>query len=160
MIDNQTTTSFGFSAEDASPTTVIDLGKVCTLRRLSAIYSPRPGSVDFYVLQSVPGTATVDVAGAPEQAPKTLKIESSAFANLKRVGSAVDDGTQGRASVEFPAATGRYVMVRWIPASHTDPSLTVAEVSAFGAQRDGNLPASSGSFSTNRTVTADSKRHR
>ena len=76
---------------------------------------------------------------------------------MKRVGSAVDDGREGRASVEFPATTGRYVMVRWIPASHADPAFTVAEVSAFGAQRDGNLLASSGNFSTTRTVAADSK---
>ena len=54
MIDDQPTTSFGFAADDKSPTALIDLGKVSTLRRLSAIYSARPGSIDFYVMQSLP----------------------------------------------------------------------------------------------------------
>ncbi len=56
MIDEQAATSFGFSAEDSSPTAVIDLGKVCTVRHLSATYSARPGSIDFYVMKSLPGT--------------------------------------------------------------------------------------------------------
>ena len=55
MIDDQAATSFGFSAQDNSPIAVIDLGKVATVRRLSAIYSPRAGAVDFYLLQSLPG---------------------------------------------------------------------------------------------------------
>ena len=62
MIDDQVATSFGFAAEDKSPTAVIDLGKVCTVRRLSAIYSARPGSIDFYVMQSLPGDATIPPA--------------------------------------------------------------------------------------------------
>src|SRR5947207_13398411 len=52
MIDDQVTTFFGFSPEDKSPTAVIDLGKVYAVRRFSAVYSARPGSMDFYVLQS------------------------------------------------------------------------------------------------------------
>ncbi len=55
MIDNQAATSFGFSAQDNSPIAVIDLGKVATVRRLSAIYSPRAGAVDFYLLQTPTG---------------------------------------------------------------------------------------------------------
>src|SRR3954452_25560590 len=50
MIDDQTSTAYTFAAEDGSPTTVIDLGKNATLRRLSAVYSPRAGTVHFYVL--------------------------------------------------------------------------------------------------------------
>jgi len=61
MIDNQVSTSFGFSVEDRSPTAVIDLGKVCTLSQLSAIYSARAGVFDFYVMQSLPGTKDGDV---------------------------------------------------------------------------------------------------
>jgi hypothetical protein len=154
MIDDQVATSFGFSAEDKSPTAVIDLGKVCTVRRLSAVYSARPGSIDFYVMQSLPGADR-------DNSASTVKLDSNALASLKRVGSAIDDGTQGSASVDFPATTGRYVMLRWIPAAHDDSSFTVAEVSAFGAG-GGSLLASNGNFSSNqttseRTVAADSK---
>jgi hypothetical protein len=152
MIDNQAATSFGFSAEDSSPTAVIDLGKVCTVRHLSAIYSARPGSIDFYVMKSLPGTD----AG---NSPSTLKLDSNAFASLQSVGSAIDDGTQGRASIDFPATTGRYVMVRWIPASHAGNSFTVAEITASGPDQR-NLVASSGNFSGNnseRKTVSDSK---
>jgi hypothetical protein len=154
MIDDQVATSFGFSVEDKSPTAVIDLGKVCTVRRLSAVYSARPGSIDFYVMQSLPGADR-------DNSPSTVKLDSNALAGLKRVGSVIDDGTQGSASIDFPATTGRYVMLRWIPAAHDNNAFTVAEVSAFGAG-GGSLLASNGNFSSNqttseRTVAADSK---
>jgi len=148
MIDDQAATSFGFSSEDNSPVTVIDLGKVSTVRRLSAIYSPRATAVDFYVLQSLPG-----VDG--DNSPSTLKLDEKTFAKLKAVGSAIDDGTQGRATVDFPATSGRYVMLRWTPAAHSDTPFTVAEVSAFSPSR-GNLLASNRDFSSAQT-NVDSK---
>ena len=154
MIDDQVATSFDFSAEDKSPTALIDLGKVCRVRRLSAIYSARPGSIDFYVMQSLPGNDRDD-------STSTVKLDSNALASLKPVGSVIDDGTQGHASMEFPATSGRYVMLRWIPAAHDDTSFTVAEVTAFGTG-GGRLLASSGRFLSNqttseRTVAADAK---
>jgi hypothetical protein len=151
MIDDQSATSFGFSAEDSSPTAVIDLGKVSTVRHLAATYSARPGSIDFYVMKTLPGTAGEN--------SDTWKLDDKTFASLKPVGSAVDDGTQGRASVDFPATTGRYVMLRWTPASHADSSFTVAEVTASGPNQR-NLIASSRNFSsaaTEHKVAADSK---
>jgi hypothetical protein len=154
MIDDQVATSFGFSAEDKSPTAVIDLGKVCTVRRLSAIYSARPGSIDFYVMPSLPGTDR-------DNSASTVKLDSDAWASLECVGSVIDDGTQGRASIDFPATSGRYVMLRWIPAARDDASFTVAEVSAFGSG-GGSLLAASGRFSSSpttpeRTIAADAK---
>lgn len=152
MIDDQAATSFGFSSEDNSPTAVIDLGKVCTVRHLSAIYSARPGSIDFYVMKSLPGTVR-------DSSPDTLKVDDNALASLKPVGSTIDDGSQGRASVDFPATTGRYVMLRWIPASRADSSFTIAEVSASGPDQK-NLIASSRNFSsasTEHKLAADSK---
>jgi hypothetical protein len=152
MIDNQSATSFGFSAEDNSPTAVIDLGKVSTVRHLSATYSARPGSIDFYVMKSLPGAAG-------DNSPDTWKLDEKTLASLKPVGSMVDDGTQGRASIDFPATTGRYVMLRWTPASHADSAFTMAEVTASGPDQR-NLIASSRNFSsasTEHKVAADSK---
>jgi hypothetical protein len=147
MIDDQAATSFGFSAEDNSPIAVIDLGKVSTVRRLSAIYSARAGAIDFYVLQALPG---ID-----EKNPNSLKLNETSLAKLKPVGSAIDDGTQGRAAIDFPATSGRYVMLRWSPASHADTNFTVAEIAAFSPSR-GNLLASNRNFSSAQT-TVDSK---
>ena len=152
MIDDQSSTSFGFASEDSSPTAVIDLGKVCTVRHLSATYSARPGSIDFYVMKSLPGTDS-------DNSSDTWKLDAKAFANLKPVGSTVDDGTQGRASLDVPATSGRYVMLRWTSASRADTAFTVAEVSASGPDQR-NLIASSRNFSsasTDRTMASDSK---
>jgi len=148
MIDDQAATSFGFSTEDNSPVAIVDLGKVSTMRRLSAIYSARAGAIDFYVLQSLSGI------GASE-ASNSLKVDAATFAKLKPVGSAIDDGTQGRVSVDFAPTAGRYVMLRWNPAAHADTSFTVAEISAFSPTR-GNLLASNRNFSSTQS-TGDSK---
>jgi hypothetical protein len=149
MIDNQAATSFVFSPTDNSPVTIIDLGKVATVRRLSAVYSPRATSIDFYVLQTLPGVQGDNGAAA------SLKLDEKTLAKLKAVGTAIDDGTQGRASIDFPATSGRYVMLHWSPAAHSDTSFTVAEISAFSPSR-GNLLASNRDFSSART-TVDSK---
>lgn len=148
MIDDQAATSFGFSADDNSPVTVIDLGKIAAVRRLSAIYSARATAIDFYVLQSLPG-----VDG--DNSPSSLKLDEKMFAKLKAVGSAIDDGTQGHAAIDFPVTSGRYVMLRWTPAAHSDTPFTVAEVSAFSPSR-GNLLVSNRNFSSAQT-TVDSK---
>ena len=147
MIDDQAATSFGFLPSDNSPVAIIDLGKVATVQRLSAVYSPRATAIDFYVLQSLP-----NVSG---DNPASLKLDANTIAKMKAVGSAIDDGTQGRAAIDFPATSGRYVMVRWTPAVHSDTSFTVAEVSAFSPSK-GNLLASNRDFSSART-TVDSK---
>jgi hypothetical protein len=147
MIDDQAATSFVFSPADNAPIAVIDLGKVATVRRLSAVYSPRATAIDFYVLPTLPGSEGNNA--------NSLKLDEKTFANLKSVASAIDDGSQGRASVDIPATSGRYVMVRWSPASHADTGFTVAEVSAFSPSR-GNLLASNRDFSSAQT-TADSK---
>jgi hypothetical protein len=118
------------------------------VRRLSTVYSPRATSIDFYVLQTLPGVDSDNAAGS-------MKLDEKTLSKLKVVGSAVDDGTQGRASIDFPATSGRYVMLHWSPASHSDTSFTVAEVSAFSPSR-GNLLASNRDFSNGQT-TSDSK---
>jgi len=139
MIDDQTATTYPFAAEDGSPTTVIDLGKSVTLRRLSAVYSPKAGSMSFYVLPNLPGGG--GNAGSLENAPKTITLDDAAFANLKAIASTTDDGNQGRAAVEFPATTGRYLMVRWTPGVQQDSSFSLAEVAAFGSQNNTLLAA-------------------
>lgn len=123
MIDDQTSTAYTFAAEDGSPTTVIDLGKNAMLRRLSTVYTPRAGTVQFYVLASLPTS----------NAPDSLKFDD---ATLKPVGAVTDDGTRGRAAVDFPATAGRYVMVRWIPTGEGQAAFSVSEVAAFGKAGD------------------------
>ncbi len=128
MIDDQTTTAYSFGSEDVAPTAVIDLGKPSTLRRMSAVYAPRAGKMDFYVLQTLPA-----VSSSTSNGSNNVKLTDEAIANMKTVGSVTDDGSQGRASIDFPATAGRYVMVRWTPSAQADSSFALAEVAAFGA---------------------------
>jgi hypothetical protein len=132
MIDDQSSSTYSFSSGDGTPTAVIDLGKVTKLRRISAIYSPRQATVDFFVLESLPGTRAGN--------GKTLKIDDAAVAGLQPVGSMTDEGT-GRAAIDFPETTGRYIMVRWTPTSPQEGGFSVAEIAAFGESTTGNLVA-------------------
>lgn len=143
IIDDQPATSYTFAAQDGTPTTVIDLGKTSMVSRISAVYSAGAGNMEFYVLPSLPAgqvdsTVQVSTPGAdgasptPDVAPKTVRLDDAAFAGLKPVGSATDGGSEGRASVDIAPTTGRYVMVRWLPAAQQDRSFTLAEVAAFG----------------------------
>lgn len=132
MIDDQPSTIYTFASNDASPMAVIDLGKVTKLNRISALYSPREGNVEFFVLESLPGSR-------PESAPKTLKLDDTALEGMKPVGMVMDNGT-GRAAVDFPETTGRYIMVKWARATQDTP-FSVSEIAAFGGGKEGNLIA-------------------
>lgn len=148
MIDNQSATSYTFGVDDASPAAVIDLGKVTTLRRISAVYSPQQGKVDFYVLQSLPGTTQ-------ERAPKSLRVDEAELANFQPVGS-VADGS-GRGAIDFPETTGRYIMLRWTPAAQSDGSFSVAEIAAFGGNKSGSLMAANTAGGSERQIESDGK---
>jgi hypothetical protein len=141
MLDDQPATSYQFSPGDASPTTVIDLGQERSLTRLSVVYAAQPGSVEFYVLRSLPPASSGDsdvqkIANAPQTAdlPDPLHISQETFAGLNPVGSVVSIG-EGRAAVDFPEVTGRYIMLKWHPASLQTEPFSIAQVAAFGPTR-------------------------
>jgi hypothetical protein len=146
MLDDQPSTVYNFSGPDAQPTAIVDLGKVTKLRRISALYSPGRGTLEFYVLQSLPGAAQ----GA---SAKTFQLDSSAMAGLRPVGSVTDEGA-GRAAVDFPETTGRYIMLKWTPAEPGTP-FSVAEVAAFGAEKANNLVAANNHGNNRRRASSD-----
>ncbi len=141
MIDDQSATAYQFAPDDAAPTAVIDLGRERNLSRLSALYASQAGSVDFYVLNQLPAGANdtnasqADIqqianVGQGAESPPSLVISEQAFAGLKPVGSVVSTG-EGCASVNFPEVTGRYVMLKWHPATGGEV-FSIAQVAAFG----------------------------
>ena len=147
MIDDQPSTTYKFASGDPEPTAIIDLGKVTTLRRITALYTPRPGNVSFYVLDSLPGRSA--------NAPKTLKFDDAALANLKAVGS-VSDGS-GRAAIDFPETTGRYILVKWSGAGESDRPFAIAEIAAFGGNGSGKLIAANTKASSRQAIESDGK---
>jgi hypothetical protein len=142
MIDEQPATAYSFAANDAAPAAVIDLGKEMSVRRISAIYSPRQGMIDFYVLQNLP-------AAQPDRAsPKSLHLSESTVANMTPVGSVADNGT-GRAAIDFPSVTGRYILVKWTPATTQDAPFAIAEIAAFSASANsGSLTMAANTMSS------------
>ena len=164
MIDDQPATSYKFARGDSAPTAVIDLGRERTLTRLSAVYTAQPGSFDFYVLPSLPlgdNTASdvqqVANVGAVADLPASLKISEKTFAGLKPVGSVVSTG-EGRASVDFPEVVGRYVMLKWHPASAQSDAFSIAQVAAFGvSKRAGSVQTSDGKAVADGKAMADGK---
>ncbi len=128
MIDNQPGTTYSFNTDDAAPTAVIDLSNETTVRRVSATYSPREARVDFYVLQTLPGTQADHAA-----APKTLRLSDSVLAGLKPVGSVTDPG-KGRAAIDFEPVTGRYIVVRWALRTRQDTAFSVDEIAVFSGK--------------------------
>lgn len=170
MIDGQAATAFQFAAGDSAPTAVIDLGRERTLSRISAIYAAQPGSVDFYVLDNLPaapndgvGAEVQKISNAIHRAdlPKNLKITDKAFADLKPVGSVVSTD-KGRAAIDFPATNGRYIILKWHPATLAGEGFSVAQVAAFGrhpkaTQSPGNSQMSDETADANDTDNVDGK---
>jgi hypothetical protein len=122
IIDNHPATIFSFATNDGSPGAIIDLGKVTSVRRISILYARRQGRMDFYVLQSLPGTET---------GRQALLIDEPGLARMIPVGSVEGDGS-GRVAADFPVTAGRYLMVKWTPAAHEETPFSIAEIAAFG----------------------------
>jgi hypothetical protein len=124
MIDDQPATSYAFASNDNVPAAIIDLGREMSLRRISVLSNPRAGAVNFYLLSTLP------VGGGNADTPETMRFDEGMLAGLKSVGSANDDAT-GRAAVDFPETSGRYILVKWSPAGGS-ANFAVAEIAAFG----------------------------
>ena len=148
MIDDQPGTVYNFAASDSAPMAVIDLGRVTKLRRISAIYSPAHGTMNFYVLQALP-------AKAQGSTTKNLQFDDAALAGMQSVGSVTDDGT-GRAAVDFPETSGRYIMLKWTPTEAGAP-FSVAEIAAFGGEKSENLIAANNAAASSGRMSSDGK---
>jgi hypothetical protein len=141
MIDDQPATVYNFASGDAAPVAVIDLGRERNVSRMAAIYAQQSGTVDFYVLRSLPGGLPAEQSsmqpisnvGQRVDLPVALKLGEQDLANLKPVGSVVSTG-EGHASIDFPAVTGRYIMLKWHPTSMNE-AFSVAQVAAFGPSK-------------------------
>ncbi len=119
MIDDQPGTSYSFAVNDNSPAAIVDLGREMTLRRISVLSGAPGGTVNFYLLSALPVGNT----------PDTLRLDEGTLAGMKSIGSANDDGS-GRAALDFPETSCRYVLLKWSPAANGN--FSVAEIATFG----------------------------
>jgi hypothetical protein len=147
LIDDQPTTAYEFAPADPAPTAIIDLGRERTLSRLSAAYASQPGSVEFYVLRNLPLGEPAEasqsdvqkISNSPQTAdlPSSFAISEKDFAGLKPVGAVVSTN-EGRAAIDFPETTGRYVMLKWHPVAMQGKPFSIAQVAAFGVSKHGS----------------------
>ena len=139
ITDQQAATAYTFDVNDAAPTAVVDLGKTRSVHKVSAVFGARKGTMAVYVLPTLPDssakTSVLDL-------PTNLKLSADMVAALQPVAMIEDAGAQSNIDAEFPATTGRYVMVRWLPAVKDDAAFTLAEVAAFGGNQDDTTLAS------------------
>ena len=113
MIDDDPSTEFNFAPNDPHPTVVVELAVDQRLRRISAIYDTKPGRLDIFLLNSLPGPGTLD--------------------NTKPVVSLTDADGSGKAAAEFEPRGAHYVCLRWTPAdkSRRTGTFSIAEIGAF-----------------------------
>ena len=141
MLDDQPGSTYDFAAADIAPTAVIDLGRERTLTRITALYSAQPGSIDFYVLNQLPihsqtagdQSAVQKISNEPHTAdlPGNIEVSDQTLAAIKPVGSVVSTD-EGRAAVDFAPTKGRYLLLKWHPATVQGHAFSVAQVAAFG----------------------------
>jgi hypothetical protein len=155
MIDDQPGTVYTFAAGDTNPVAVIDLGRVCDVRRISTLYSPRKGTVDFFVLKTLPVTGKSEteqlsasalqkgasaggtpVATKAAELPSSTGVSAEALNNLQPVATVATNG-ESIAAVDFAPISGRFIMVRWREAADSGTPFSVAEIAVF----DGKKPA-------------------
>ena len=147
MIDSQAGTAYGFAANDAAPTAIIDLGRSVSVNRISTFSTPSSATVTFYLLGALPGNNT-------ENPGSSLRIDPQTLAAFRTVGTGNDDGS-GRVAVDFEETTARYVMLVWRPPTR-NANFSVAEVAVFGPASNARLLASN-TIGNNPSDTSDGK---
>jgi hypothetical protein len=132
MIDGQVGSTYAFATNDTTPATIIDLGRVVPIRRISTFSTSGTASANFYLFDTLPS----DNAVTP---PAMLRIDPHLLTGFRTVGTGSDDGT-GRVAVDFEETSARYVMVAWTPSGPTS-SFSVAEIAVLGPVTNSTLLA-------------------
>ncbi|PYK68457.1 MAG: hypothetical protein DME45_07320 [Verrucomicrobia bacterium] len=123
MIDGQAGSIHAFAGNDSTPATIIDLGRVLPIKRISTFSTSGSAAATFYVFDTLPG-------GSAANLPETLSVDPQLVAGFRTFATGSDDGT-GRVAVDFQETSARYVMVAWTPSGPTSNFL-VAEIAVLG----------------------------
>jgi len=135
MIDGQAGSAYAFAPNDTAPATIIDLGQVLPVKRISTFSNSGSASATFYVFDTLPG-------GNAANPPETLRVDPQLLAGVRNVGTGADDGT-GRVAVDFQETSARYVMLAWTPSGATS-NFSVAEIAVLGPGTGSTLLALNG----------------
>jgi hypothetical protein len=114
-IDDNVETYYDFSPDDPMPTSVIDLGDVRPLKRVSWLYQSVSGRFDLYIFHQLPEEFTVEgERTAPN--PSISGLRSEFFERYPAFHSIHTSQTQaGRLAHNFQDIRARYVLIRFVP---------------------------------------------
>ncbi|HEV7867248.1 MAG TPA: hypothetical protein VGO90_06170 [Chthoniobacteraceae bacterium] len=114
-IDDNPETGIVLAASSTESGAVIALGEKRSVSRVSVLTETGPkGKLDFYAVNTAPANTAVALDG------------------LTPTVSVVLDGSNARASIDFPATEASQILLRWSPVT-PDESLTIREVNSFNA---------------------------
>ena len=146
-VDDNPESEVSIAPSTNQPGIVIKYGVPQAVGRISVLTdASAAGKLEFFVINSdIPKTQAAVITNEESQYIKVSnqeKIESSPAPNTSAenvslegatpVAAVTFDGTNPRASIDFPTATGTDLVARWTPAT-PNQALKVREIASFGA---------------------------
>jgi hypothetical protein len=156
MIDDNPETGYIFDPKDPAPIAVIELAESSEIQRVTSAYSKRPGRMEVYTLNEIPGitppsppTLIQNTPADPgflrvsnplsgllrrvqNAGPEIINLPPSFFNDVKPIASVNSTDPVGQGAVNFKLRPLRYLLLRWMPAAPSETPFVVLEVNAFG----------------------------
>jgi hypothetical protein len=142
-IDDNPESSLTIAGTTQESGAVIQYGTAQSVSRISLLTdSTAKGTLDFFLVNDAPpAVAEVPAADSgivkasntvPSEAPDATVSKAVSLEGKTPTISIVLDGSNARASVDFPASEANALLVRWTPANGTDP-ISIRELGSFGS---------------------------
>ena len=122
LVDGDSSTSYSFNSSDEFPTVVVELGSDVPVSRATALYDQKAAKLAVYALGNLP--ESTDWVGR-------TSFEEDVLEDFTPVGLAADNDAIGRLAVDFAAATSRFVVFQFAPASPEGEDFSVVDLAAF-----------------------------
>ncbi len=142
-VDDNPESELSIAPSTSQPGIVIKYSAPQDIDRISVLADgSTAGKLEFFMINSdVPKTAVTAVSeeesqyikvNNSEKAGSSTKAENASIEGLTPIATVTFDGTNPRASIDFPTATGTNLMARWTPET-PGQALKVREIASFGA---------------------------
>lgn len=137
-IDDNPETSVNLAPSKDESGMIVRYNDARQIQRISVMADPAAkGRLDFFLVGSLPASMQSS-AKSDGQFMKVANTTPAADAggavtldNLTPNATLVLDGSTGRGSIDFPAVTASYMIVRWTPEA-AGQNISIAEINSFG----------------------------
>ncbi len=140
VIDDNPETSVSLAPSKDESGMIVRYSEPRQIQRISVMADPAAkGRLDFFLVGTLPASMQSSVKSDTQimkVANTTPPADASAggpvtLDNLTPNATLVLDGTTGRGSIDFPAVTASYMIVRWTP-EVAGQNISIAEINSFG----------------------------